>query len=101
MESIDRLVVLRPDRARGTKGPTGYALVQSGSFDTAATGGRGAVAGPMVVRIEGGHDPREDLVSGDSLVRRHWFETYQTTIELPAGPSVHRFPVPASAGRAR
>jgi hypothetical protein len=93
-------IYFEPDPAKGGKGPTGYAIVRSGSFDTAAVDGRGAVAGPMLVRIDGGHDPAENRMSGGEAEPRMWFRDYRTTVELPAGPSVHRFSVPATSSPA-
>lgn len=90
-------IYFEPDPTKGGKGPTGYAIVRSGSFDTAAADGRGAVAGPMLVRIDGAHDPAENRASSGEVEPRIWFPNYRTTVELPAGPSVHRFSVPATS----
>jgi hypothetical protein len=92
-------IYFEPDPAKGAKGPTGYAVVKSGSFDTAAPGGRGATPGAMLVRIAGAHDPMENRASGGEVEARLWFNDHQTKVELPAGPSVHQFSVPSTGSR--
>src|SRR5690348_2686083 len=49
-------IYFTPDSTKGNTGPTGYADIKDGAYDTAAAGGQGVTGGPVVVAIEG-NDP--------------------------------------------
>jgi len=92
-------IIFLPDGSKGNKGSEGYADIKDGAYDTANPGGKGAVAGPMTVRIEA-WDPakkvdkpeKSALGSVPSL-----FPPYQTTADLPNADSTKDFDVPAEA----
>ena len=96
-------IYFTPDAAKGNTGPTGYADIKDGAFDTAAAGGRGAVGGPTVVAIEGfdpsapGKPDKEDK-SGEVLVKP-LFARYETRVDLPAESTTKDFEVPADAAK--
>jgi hypothetical protein len=65
-------IYFEPDSARGANGPTGYATIVDGRFDTDLKG-KGAIGGPMLVRVNG-HEKRadpQDESPGIVLVRDH------------------------------
>lgn len=49
-------ISFRPDRTRGGKGPAGFAQIIDGEFSTRESG-KGAMAGPIEVAIEGYASP--------------------------------------------
>lgn len=86
-----------PDATKGNSGPTGFAMIKDGAYDTSA-GGRGAVGGQMIVAIEG-FDPTatvKDPESGEDLLKP-LFPRYETAAELPNATTTKDFDVPASA----
>lgn len=90
-----------PDGSKGNKGPTGYANIVDGKYDTAAPGGTGAGKGPMVVTIEGTDPDKQGKAakgdtSGEVLVAT-LFPSYETTVELPGSETTKDFDVPAEA----
>ena len=95
-------IYFEPDNAKGNRGPTGYAIIRSGSYDTAADGGRGAIAGPAIVRIDGAHDPAAVRTSpqgeADGILL---FPEYRTVVDLPAAASLQDFNVPSAGGKSR
>ncbi len=89
------MIYFEPDFSQGNKGPAGVATIKEGAYDTAIAG-KGVVRGPHRVRIDG-FDPARSK-SDDGIVQTApLFETYETTLDLPAAPSEHDFDVPASA----
>ncbi len=81
-----------PDPAKGNTGVQGYADVADGRYDT-ATGGKGGVGGPVIVRIDGQGEPAPGYPEGAPL-----FNSYAFRVDLPAaGAGTHDFNVPASA----
>ena len=92
-------IIFVPDGAKGNKGSEGYADIKDGAYDTAAPGGKGAVGGPMNVRIEG-WDPAKKIEKPDKSALSSippLFPPYETTADLPKGESTKDFDVPADA----
>lgn len=91
-------IYFTPDASKGNKGPTGYADIKDGKYDTAATGGSGIVGGPMLVRIEG-IDPSqiEKADKAGETVAKVLFPPYQTAVDLPKENTMKDFDVPADA----
>lgn len=87
------MIYFEPDSSRGNKGPTGYATIISGSYDTHA-GGRGTVGGPHAVRIDGFEPPPKNVEDGGTMLVRD----YRTTIDLPESEMVQDFDVPVNKG---
>ena len=89
------LIYFEPDFSQGNKGPAGRATIKDGVYDTAAAG-KGVVRGPHRVRVDG-FDPARSK-SDDGIVQTTpLFETYETTLDLPAAPSEFNVDVPVSA----
>jgi hypothetical protein len=80
------------DTTKGNSGPQGVARIRAGAYSTAAKDGKGAVGGPLVVRIEGFDGRGTD----DSPDGRRLFAPYEVTIELPRGAATQDLEVPAS-----
>jgi hypothetical protein len=90
-----------PDTTKGNKGPTGYADIKDGNYDTAAKGGSGCVGGAMIIKIEG-IDPagKPDKVDkSEETTGKPLFPPYQTTVEIPKQKGTKDFDVPADAGK--
>jgi hypothetical protein len=89
------MIYFEPDFSQGNQGPAGRATIKDGVYDTAISG-KGVVRGLHWIRIDG-FDPARSK-SDDGIVQTTpLFETYETTLDLPAAPSEHDFDVPASA----
>jgi hypothetical protein len=88
-----------PDASKGNKGPTGYADIKNGEYDTSAPGGAGCIGGPMTIKIEAidpsssGKTDKSGESAGKAL-----FPTYQVPMDLPKATTTQDFDVPASAG---
>jgi hypothetical protein len=80
-------VIFTPNVAKGNTGPSGFAIIKDGKFDTDAAEGRPCVAGPTVIRVNA--KPKAD----GSITCEYEYET-----DLPAGGGSLRIEVPASAG---
>jgi len=93
-------VYIFPDASKGNTGPSGFADIKNGSFDT-AYGGKGAVAGPVVFAVEGvdpNAAPDKADPSGD-VQAKLLFARYELTAELPAAASTKEIAVPADAAK--
>jgi hypothetical protein len=76
-------VVFEPDATAGNRGPTGYAEIVNGEYDTAKNG-KGTVGGAHIVRIMG---------ESANLRTRE----YQTKVDLGSQSSTQNFDVPGDA----
>jgi hypothetical protein len=98
-------IYFSPDGSKGNKGPTGYADIHDGTYDTSASGGKATIGGPMIVAIEGldpsqpGKTDPEDT-SGEKTVAV-LFPRYETTVDLPKSDSTQDFTVPPEAATPR
>ena len=85
-----------PDTAAGGSGPSGFADIVDGKFDTSAANGRGVSGGPTVVRIQGHKKEPADVTSGYGPPL---FAEYTVKADLPGETSTKDFDVPASAAK--
>lgn len=95
-------IYFMPDGLKGNSGPTGYATIRDGKYDTSAEGGRGAGKGPMIVAIEGSDPSAEGKkekgdTSGEVTIKT-LFPRYETATDLPGSDTEKNFDVPADAG---
>jgi hypothetical protein len=94
-------IYFMPDGSKGNTGPTGYADIKNGIYDTSSAGGRGAPAGAVIIAIEG-IDPSGPPAKADpsgEVTTRVLFPRYETTADLPASSSTKDIDVPAEAAR--
>lgn len=87
-----------PDSSKGNKGPTGYADIKDGAYDTDAPGGNGSIGGPMIVKIEGidNSGPARADPSGE-ITARSLFPPYEVKMDLPKEVTTKDIDVPADA----
>jgi hypothetical protein len=90
------MIYFEPDSFRGNRGPTGYATITGGVYDTRASG-RGMIGGPHVVRIDGYDPPPPNAEDGGRTLVRD----YRTTLDLPKSEAFQDFDVPAAQGAHR
>ncbi|QDS98485.1 hypothetical protein [Adhaeretor mobilis] len=81
-------ISFRPDRSKGGTGPAGFARILDGEYSTSSSG-KGSVAGPVVVLIEGS---AENKPLSPSL-----FPNYKTNIEVSGDSYEFDFNVPETA----
>lgn len=89
-----------PDGAKGNSGPTGYADIVDGAYDTSSSGGKAAGTGPMIVAIEG-FDPAAKVndktaPEGEELVKA-LFPRFEMTYDVPGSDSEKDFDVSSEA----
>lgn len=93
-------IYFHPNKAAGIEGPSGFAQIVDGAFDTASGRGRGAIAGLHDVEISGYERATQSADNpeggGASL-----FAGFRQGIELPAAASRHDFVVPDDAAKNR
>jgi hypothetical protein len=89
-----------PDGLKNNSGPTGYADIRDGSYDTSARGGKGATSGPVIVAVEGidPSGPGKADPSGE-VTTKVLFPRYEVEAELPKSASTKDIEVPASAAK--
>jgi hypothetical protein len=90
-----------PDSSKGNSGPTGYADIKDGTYDTSAAGGMGVVGGPTIVAIEG-IDPNaapDKKQQSEDVTAKLLFPRYETAVDLPKGDGTKDFEVPAEASK--
>lgn len=83
-------IVFEPDVSKGNSGPSGFAPIKDGRFDT--RDGQGVMGGPYVIKISG-NDGKQDelglLPAGQPL-----FQEHEMHVELPKEDSEQTFDVP-------
>jgi hypothetical protein len=84
-----------PDVTAGGSGPSGFADIVDGKYDTSDEG-RGAVSGPVIVRVTGFSKDDPDPISGFG---KPLFAEYQVKADLPSSKSEYNVDVPASAAK--
>lgn len=94
-------IYFMPDGSKGNTGPTGFADITDGVFDT-SSGGRGAVKGAVIVAIEG-WDPsttakKEKGDTSGETTFQVLFARYETSLEI-TGSTTKDFDVPAEAAK--
>jgi hypothetical protein len=95
-------ITFTPDGSKGNTGPTGYAKIVNGEYDTSAPGGLGAINGPMIVFIEGfdpSAKPDENTPEGEEAGAKPLFPRYETAYDVPGSASTKDFDVPADAAK--
>lgn len=85
-----------PDVGAGGTGPSGFADIVDGKFDTSSGAGKGSSHGPMTVRVTGFSKENPDKISGFGSPL---FVEYATKADLPAKSSEYTIDVPAAAAK--
>ena len=89
-------IVFEPDAAKGNRGPQGITMIEDGQYSTEKFG-KGAVAGALIVRIEGFEKPAATTAADENSEAKPLFPTYITHIELGKEDSTFDFDIPATA----
>jgi hypothetical protein len=90
-----------PDGSKNNTGPTGYANIKDGQYDTSDSGGRGAAGGPVIIAVEG-IDPSGPPAKGDSsgeVTAKVLFARYEIAADLPKSASTKDIEVPEEAAK--
>lgn len=91
-------IYFHPNKAAGIEGPSGFAQIVNGAFDTASGRGRAAIAGLHDVEISG-YEPATPSVDNPEGGGKSLFVGFRQGIELPAAASRHDFVVPNDAAK--
>jgi hypothetical protein len=94
-----------PDGSKGNTGPTGWADIKNGEYDTGSTGGSNAPPGPVIIAVEG-LDPsappdkpkKGEEVSEEATVKL-LFPRYETPFEVPKEKTTKDIEVPGDAAK--
>lgn len=89
-----------PDGSKGNTGPTGFADIKDGQYDTSASGGRDAPSGPVIIAVEG-FDPasKPEKEKSEDVSAKVLFSRYEFAAELPKEKSTKDIEVPADAAK--
>lgn len=99
-------IYFTPDSTKGGHGPSGFADIKDGKYDTASAGGRGSIAGAVVISVEGfdpagkPDKPDKSDTSGEVLIKS-LFPRYEVQADMPASASTKDIDVPAGAATAK
>lgn len=96
-------IYFTPDATKGGRGPSGYADIKDGKYDTASTGGRGSIAGAVIISVEG-FDPAAKPGKADAsseVLFKSLFPRYEIQTDMPASSSTKDIDVPADAATAK
>jgi len=95
-------IYFTPDSSKGNSGPTGYADINNGAYDTNLPGGRGAHSGAMIVAIEGidpGTAPTSGEGSGEDVTATVLFARHEMNFDIAPGDTVQDIEVPLEAAK--
>lgn len=98
-------IYFMPDGSKGNTGPTGYADIKNGEYDTSAPGGQDAPPGPVIVAIEGldpsapPDKPKKGEEVSEESTMKVLFPRYETTDEIPTSAYTKDYEVPAEAAK--
>lgn len=93
-------IYFKPDGAKGNTGPTGYADIKNGAYNTASAGGKGSVGGAVVIGLEGidpsGPGAKEKSPDVTAKVLFPWWEV---KVDMPKASTTKDIDVPAEAAK--
>jgi hypothetical protein len=102
------MIYFMPDSSKGHTGPTGFANIKNGEYDTSSDGGRGVPSGPVIVSIEGfdtnappdkPKTKEEKEAASEESTIKVLFPRWETNWDVPASSSTKDFDVPAEASK--
>lgn len=91
-------VYILPDGAKGNSGPTGFADIKDGQYDTKLAGGQGAPPGAVIFAVEG-IDPVPPPNAAPDVTTTVLFPRYEFSGDLSTSASNKDIEVPASAAQ--
>jgi hypothetical protein len=89
-------IYFTPDAEKGNSGPSGFADITNGRYDTAATGGRNVQPGPTILAVDG-VEPLDESEQTPDVTQRPLFQTHTESLEVPPTELQHDIAVPAAA----
>jgi hypothetical protein len=92
-------VYISPDTSKGNSGPTGYADIKNGFYDTGAAGGSPCVAGAVVFGVEGVDPNAPPDKAAPDVTTKLLFPRYEFKMELPGSSTTKDIDVPAEAAK--
>jgi hypothetical protein len=86
-----------PDASKGNSGPTGYADIKNGEYDTSDAGCKAPVVGPVIIAIEGIDTSAPPDKSEPDVTAKLLFTGYEEPYDVPKSSTTKNIDVPASA----
>lgn len=87
-------IVFQPDVQAGSTGPSGYAKITNGTYETASD--KGTIGGPQIVRISG----FETMPANENEPSKPLFSNFEVRVDLPKQKGTKDFEVTATATQA-
>jgi hypothetical protein len=91
-------VYILPDSAKGNTGPSGFADIKDGQYDTKLAGGQPASPGAVIIAVEG-IDPVPPPNASPDVTTTILFPRYEVTGELTPKANTKDIEVPATAAQ--
>lgn len=91
-------IQIQPDGSKGNVGPSGYAEIKDGKYDTQLSGGKAAKPGPVIFAVEG-IDPVPPPGAAPDVTTTVLFPRYEVSGELPPATSIKDIEVPLTAAK--
>jgi len=98
-------IYFMPDSSKGNMGPTGFADIVNGEYDTGAKDSRNPPSGPVIIALEGfdPNSPPDKPKKGEEVSEEAKFKVlfprYEISAELPKSNSTKDIEVPAEASK--
>ena len=99
------MIYFMPDGSKGNTGPTGFAEIKDGQYDTDSGNGRGAPPGPIIIAIEGfdpsapPDKPKPDEDVSEEATVKVLFPRYEIAFDMPADDTTKDIDVPPEAAK--
>jgi hypothetical protein len=99
------MIYFMPDGSKGNSGPTGFAEIKDGEYDTSSGNGRAAPSGPVIIAIEGfdpsqpADKPKEGEDVSEEATVKVLFPRYEITFDMPAETIEKDIDVPPEAAK--
>jgi hypothetical protein len=98
-------IYFMPDASKRNTGPTGFADIKDGHYDTSMRNCRGSVSGPIIIAVEGidPNAPPDKPKKGEEVsaeaTGKLLFQRYEIKFEMPQASTVKDIEVPAEASK--
>lgn len=98
-------IYFMPDSSQGNSGPTGYADIKDGTYDTSLKGSVGCPPGAVIIAVEGidpnspPDKPKKGEEASSEATAKLLFPRYELKFDMPKSATVKDIEVPAEAAK--
>lgn len=91
-------IYFEPDAGKGNTGPSGFADIVNGHYDTSEAGGQNVHPGPTILTVQGTAPLTEvDRQKNPDITHRLLFQDHSESIDVPSQGLQHDIVVPATS----